>query len=201
MADNDDEPEQIKLMKRMVELSVERTELARERNRMAADRSRMSADRSRMSEERTKLSEDRSRMSEDRSRMSEDRSRMSADRSELSAERSYLNVERTLSVWIRTALSLMVFGIGIDRFHLMLREMPANASKPDNVSNWVGAALVAFGVAMVLVTGVRYLAYVRLYRRSHKVPYYQESYLPPLFALLTALFGIVLLVLMIAIFP
>ncbi|HEX5340185.1 MAG TPA: DUF202 domain-containing protein, partial [Gammaproteobacteria bacterium] len=52
---------------------------------------------------------------------------LSAERSEMSAERSYMNAERTLSVWLRTALSLMIFGIAIDRFGLMLREAPLSA--------------------------------------------------------------------------
>jgi putative membrane protein len=130
---------------------------------------------------------------------------MSADRSELSAERSYLNVERTLSVWIRTALALMVFGIAIDRFGLMLRELPAGTTRfnahANHMSNWSGAALVAFGVLMALIAGARFVAYWRVYRSSHKIPYHHNSVMAPLFALMTALFGIVLLILMVAIFP
>ena len=59
-----EQPEQLVLMQRMVDLSVERTRLAEQRT-------------------------------------------------EMSAERSYLNAERTLSVWIRTALAVMVVGIAV----------------------------------------------------------------------------------------
>lgn len=180
-----DQPEQIRLMKQLVDLSIERTELAKERNRMSAERSEMSAD---------------------RSRMSEDRSRMSADRSEMSAERSYMNAERTLSVWVRTSLALMIFGIALDRFGLLVRErLPARLAHPhaysNDLSNWTGAALVAFGVLMAVVTGVRFLAYSRTYQRSHKVPYHHVPFLAPMFALLAALFGIVLLLMMLVFFP
>jgi uncharacterized membrane protein YidH (DUF202 family) len=40
----------------------------------------------------------------------------SLDRSEMSEVRSYQNAERTLSVWVRTALALMICGLAIDRF-------------------------------------------------------------------------------------
>ena len=43
---------------------------------------------------------------------------------ELSLQRSYMNTERTLAVWTRTALSLMIFGIAVDRFGLLMRHPP-----------------------------------------------------------------------------
>ncbi|HET8552068.1 MAG TPA: DUF202 domain-containing protein [Gammaproteobacteria bacterium] len=174
------EPEQLKLMKRMVELAIEQRDLSAERTRMSADRSTMSAD---------------------RSRMSADRSRMSAERSEFSAERSYQNAERTLSVWIRTSLALMIFGIAIDRFGLMLRELPhvlPPAHYTNDLSAYTGAALVAFGVLMAITTGVRFLAYVAVWHRNHEFPPRHGPYLAPFFALMVSLFGIVLLILMLA---
>lgn len=190
MADDKSEPEQITIMKQMLELSAERT-------RMAADRSRMSEDRSRMSAER-------SRMSENRSRMSADRSRMSADRSEMSETRSYQNAERTLSVWVRTALSLMIFGIAIDRFGLLLHKVPGTASSAllrgnqtlEAVSNWVGAALVVLGIFMAVSTALRFMAYARTWRRQHTLPAHHGPYLATFFAMMTAAFGVLLLVMM-----
>lgn len=196
-----DEAAQPDPMQRMVDLAEERTTLAHERTVMAADRSRMSADRSRMSGERSRMSADRSRMSADRSRMSADRSRMSADRSEMSAERSYMAAERTLSVWIRTALALMVFGVAIDRFGLFLLRGPKAqvALESDAVSMWGGVALVAFGVVMAVATGIRFWAYAATYRSSHRVPTHHGPFLAPLFALISALFGIGLLVLLLVV--
>lgn len=167
------DPEQVDPMQRLVDLSIERTKLAQERTEMAADRSRMSAD----------------------------RSRMSADRSEMSAERSYLAAERTLSVWIRTALALMIFGLAIDRFGLLLRQMPARRQifVEDTVSTWGGSALVALGVLMVVVTSIRFRAYAVSYRRTHTIPAHHGPFMAPLFALLVAIFGIGLLVLLLAV--
>ncbi len=206
-----DEPEQIAIMREMLELAKEQAELSRVRTRMSADRSRMSEDRSRMSADRSRMSEDRSRMSaersrlsEDRSRMSADRSRMSADRSEMSETRSYHNAERTLSVWVRTALSLMVLGIAMDRFGLLLHRVPggkhygtlhANALL-DAVSAWAGAGLVALGIFMTMVTGLRFIAYARTWSRQHRLPPHHGPYLAAFFALMTGIFGILLLVLM-----
>ncbi|HET7369719.1 MAG TPA: DUF202 domain-containing protein [Gammaproteobacteria bacterium] len=175
MPDND-QSEQLRLMRQMVDLAVERTEMARERTKMSGNRSEMSAD----------------------------RSRMSAQRSEYSAERSYQNAERTLSVWIRTSLALMIFGIAIDRFGLMLRGLPSLAPAvrhPNEMSTYTGAALVAFGVLMAVTTGIRFLAYVSVWRRSHEFPPRHGPYLAPFFALVVALFGIVLLLLMLIFSP
>jgi uncharacterized membrane protein YidH (DUF202 family) len=116
---------------------------------------------------------------------------------ELSAERSYQNAERTLSVWIRTSLSLMIFGIAIDRFGLMLRQdavLPAFPRlEPNMLSAWSGALLVALGVLMAVAMGIRYLAYTADYSRHYKLPRYHGPYLAFTFTLLVAVFGIALL--------
>jgi len=130
---------------------------------------------------------------------------MSAERTALSAERSWQNAERTLSVWVRTALALMVFGIAIDRFGLLLREMPARTHAPavyaDGLSRWVGAALVAFGLLMACVTAARFLAYARDYRRRYEPPRKHGAVVAPAFAFLVAGFGALLLAFMIAFAP
>lgn len=116
---------------------------------------------------------------------------------EMSAERSYMNGERTLSVWIRTALELMIFGIAIDRFGLMLRQMPSLQShrslSPHDLSTWGGGALIALGVVMALSTGTRFLVFAISHRRVHRLPAHHGPYLGPIFAALVALFGIALL--------
>lgn len=121
---------------------------------------------------------------------------------EMSAERSYMNGERTLSVWIRTALGLMIFGIAIDRFGLMLRQMPLPQShvSPHELSTWGGGALIALGVLMALSTGTRFLVFALSYRRVHQLPEHHGPYLGPIFAALVALFGIALLVIL-SVFP
>ncbi|HET7556771.1 MAG TPA: DUF202 domain-containing protein [Rhodanobacteraceae bacterium] len=155
MAEQPD-PEQIALMKRVVELAEQQTALAARRTQQ------------------------------------------SSERSEMSAERSYMNAERTLSVWTRTALSLMVFGIAVDRFGLLLRHEPwshaGSPMLPNPLSTLGGAILVALGVFMVATCAIRYLAYARLYRKSHAWPAKHPPYLAFTFAVLVALFGIALLV-------
>lgn len=196
MAEPQSDPEQIVMMKRLVELAEKQTELAVERTRMSTEQSRMSEDRSRMSA-------DRSRMSAERSEMSADRSKMSADRSEMSEARTYLNAERTLSVWVRTALSLMILGLAVDRFGLFLAQTPGTPSRTalpfgrpflDALSTWAGLSLVALGVVMVVTTGSRFLAYARTWRKQHELPAYHGPYLATFFALMVALFGLLLLV-------
>ncbi|HZT05082.1 MAG TPA: DUF202 domain-containing protein [Steroidobacteraceae bacterium] len=117
---------------------------------------------------------------------------------EMSAERSYMNAERTLAVWIRTALALMIFGIAIDRFGLLLRQMPLAQThgrvSTHGLSSWGGGALIALGVLMALATGARFLAFAIAHRRIHQPPPYHGPYLGPTFALLVALFGVALLV-------
>ena len=152
------------------------------------------------------LAEQQVALSAERSRMSAERSRMSAERSEMSEARSYLNAERTLSVWLRTALALMIFGIAVDRFDLLVQRNPVSAASGhprraavlNGVSTWTGTALVLFGVIMALATGARFLAYARAWHRRHEAPAHHGPYLAPSFALLVALFGILLLVIMLA---
>lgn len=134
--------------------------------------------------------------------MSAERTKLSVERTEQSADRCYQNAERTLSVWTRTALALMVFGIAIDRFGLLLRKAPQHYTyahlSVDTLSHWGGAALIAFGILVSVTTGIRFLAYARVYRCEHRPPPHHGPYLAPAFSLLVAIFGIILLVVLFA---
>ncbi|MGH7014360.1 MAG: YidH family protein [Stellaceae bacterium] len=122
---------------------------------------------------------------------------------ELSAERSYMNAERTLSVWVRTALGLIICGLAVDRFGLFLVELPLGAGQPGHysnaISNWVGVALVALGVAMALATGLRFHAYTVEYQRHHRPPFHHHPALGPFFALMVAVFGVAVLIILIVV--
>lgn len=119
---------------------------------------------------------------------------------ELSAERSYLNAERTLSVWVRTALGLMILGLAVDRFGMILFEITdrsgGNVHDPDALSNWIGIALVALGIAMAFITGLRFYLYGVAYRRQHQPPDYHHPVLGPFFAVMVMLCGVALLVIL-----
>mgnify|MGYP001550690917 CR=1 FL=1 len=129
--------------------------------------------------------------------LAERQTALAAERTEQSAERSYMNSERTLSVWTRTALSLMIFGIAVDRFGLLLRHEPwphaGTRLLPNPLSTLGGVILVALGVCIVATCGIRYLVYARIWRRTHAWPPGHTPYLAFTFAVLVALFGIALL--------
>jgi uncharacterized membrane protein YidH (DUF202 family) len=131
--------------------------------------------------------------------LAEKQTAFSVQRSEMSETRSYQNAERTLSVWVRTALALMICGLAIDRFGLMLGGSPGSTARGmllDLVSGWTSIALVLLGVIMVAATGIRFLAYAQAWRRQHEPPAHHGPYLATFFAMMVAAFGIVLLVIM-----
>ncbi|SRR5579875_1155552 len=122
---------------------------------------------------------------------------------ELSAERSYMNAERTLSVWVRTALGLMILGLAVDRFSLIVGALPGGPTdrNTDAISDWVGVALVALGVVMALATGLRFRVYTLAYQRHHRPPFHHHPALGPFFALMVGVFGVALLVIMLVVAP
>lgn len=134
--------------------------------------------------------------------LAEKQTALSVDRSEMSEVRSYHNAERTLAVWVRTALSLMIVGLAIDRFGLLLYRAPAGPhSNPlahglliDDASTGTCVALIVLGIVMVLATGIRFLAYAKTWGVRHRFPAHHGPYLASFFAVMVALFGIVLLV-------
>jgi uncharacterized membrane protein YidH (DUF202 family) len=141
--------------------------------------------------------------------LAEKQTAYSVERSEMSEVRSYQNAERTLSVWVRTALSLMICGLAIDRFGLIFdgsqgaaaQLAPARGLLLDRVSDWTSVALVLLGVVMAVATGLRFLAFALAWRRRHQPPAHHGPYLAPFFALMVALFGIVLLAIMMSAIP
>ncbi len=80
--------------------------------------------------------------------------------------RVYLAAERTFLAWVRTSLALMGFGFLIARFALLIREtgvmvpLPEQSHKPA-ISPWLGFTMICFGVAVCLVSALRYRRYIR----------------------------------------
>lgn len=132
--------------------------------------------------------------------LAEQQARLSRERTAQSAERCYQNTERTLSVWTRTALALMVFGIAVDRFGLLLRHEPWPHARtpllPSPLSTLGGVILVALGVFMAAACGIRFLVYAKAFRKTWAWPQWHPPYLAFTFAVLVALFGIALLVIL-----
>lgn len=125
---------------------------------------------------------------------------LSEKRTQMAAGRSYMNAERTLSVWVRTALSSMIFGIAIDRLGLMFRGLSEHPhsifGQPSTSSTITGGVLVLFSVLMSLSAGIRFIFFTRVYKKEFPTPAHHKVWLPVTYAFMVVFFGIVLTVLM-----
>ena len=78
--------------------------------------------------------------------------------------RIYLAVERTLLAWIRTGLAMMGFGFVVARFGIFedLANIPQQlpAGQPHELSVWFGAALIAIGAIVNLLSARRFMRLV-----------------------------------------
>jgi putative membrane protein len=69
---------------------------------------------------------------------------------ELAKERNRAAQERTLMAWIRTSLSLISFGFGLDRIVAILRDGLEISQTPLRLSRILGLSFVALGTAAML---------------------------------------------------
>ncbi len=80
----------------------------------------------------------------------------------------YMNVDRTLATWTRTALSLIVLGVLVDRYGVLVnapRLHPGTPLAPDPLYSVGGIALLALGTLMALACTIRHQAYRRRWNR------------------------------------
>jgi putative membrane protein len=79
--------------------------------------------------------------------------------------RVYFALERTLLAWIRTGLALMGFGFVVARFGIFLRELRyttgAVLTQSSGFSAWAGTVLVLMGVAVQIISIIRYIQTIR----------------------------------------
>jgi len=73
---------------------------------------------------------------------------------ELAKERNRAAEERTLMAWIRTALSLIGFGFGIDSIVAAIQGALGDAVNPVRLSRLLGLAFVALGTFAMLYAAV-----------------------------------------------
>jgi len=86
--------------------------------------------------------------------------------------RDFLAAERTFLAWIRTGLALMALGFVLARFALFLQEF--NLMRPDlpavssGYSLRFGTVLILVGVAIAILSLIRYLRLLRMMRSGSK---------------------------------
>lgn len=88
--------------------------------------------------------------------------------------RDYLAEERTFLAWIRTGIAVMAFGFVLGHFGLFadeirLTQYPSGV-QPHELSRWFGAALIALGVSVNLLSAWRYIRLVGQLNRGQFVP-------------------------------
>jgi uncharacterized protein (DUF302 family)/uncharacterized membrane protein YidH (DUF202 family) len=109
--------------------------------------------------------------------------------------REYLAAERTFLAWIRTGLALMGLGFVVARFGLFLQELhvvqPAPSARSYGLSSSFGTALIAVGVIVNLLAGLRYARLVRELDRG-EVTHSRPLALAVAIAFLLALIGLVM---------
>jgi putative membrane protein len=71
----------------------------------------------------------------------------------------HLANERTFLAWIRTSISIIVFGFVVAKFGITLREflrVSGNAAHESGTSLMIGLGFMVMGIFMALVSGYRY---------------------------------------------
>jgi len=76
---------------------------------------------------------------------------------ELARERNRAAAERTLMAWIRTSLSLIAFGFGIDRIIAAIHGLYPNAKiQPMHLSRILGLAFIALGIYAMIMAAIEH---------------------------------------------
>jgi inner membrane protein YidH len=104
----------------------------------------------------------------------------------------HLANERTFLAWIRTSISIIVFGFVVAKFGITLREFLRMQGGSRQESGWslgIGVAFMAMGIFMALVALVRY----RVVLQRLETGQFQPARAVIVFlALLTAVLGVIL---------
>src|ERR1022692_5144346 len=78
---------------------------------------------------------------------------------EIGKASDHLANERTFLAWIRTSISIIVFGFVVAKFGITLREflrMQGNGERQSGMSLAIGVGFIVMGIFMSLVSLVRY---------------------------------------------
>jgi len=83
---------------------------------------------------------------------------------ELAKKRNRDAAERTLMAWIRTSLSLISFGFGIDRIVSALKA-PLSLQNPIRLSRILGLSFIALGIFALFMAIIQHRAELKRIRR------------------------------------
>jgi putative membrane protein len=104
----------------------------------------------------------------------------------------HLANERTFLAWIRTSISIIVFGFVVAKFGITLREflrMQGNASRESGMSLAIGVGFMAMGIFMALVSLIRYRTTMN---RLNADQFQPADTIITVLGVIAALFGIIL---------
>lgn len=104
----------------------------------------------------------------------------------------HLANERTFLAWVRTGVSIVVFGFAIGRFAIAIRQLmqiQGRTSTTGGISVWFGTAAIIGGVVLTLAGLVRYRRTRAQLESGHFKP---AGFVVDLVGIVTALFGLAL---------
>ena len=104
----------------------------------------------------------------------------------------HLANERTFLAWIRTSISVVVFGFVVAKFGITLRELlrvQARAGESSGMSLAIGLAFMLFGIFLAAIALMRYH---QTRRRLEEGQFQPAGPIVAVLSIVTALFGVVL---------
>ncbi len=104
----------------------------------------------------------------------------------------HLANERTFLAWIRTSISIIVFGFVVAKFGITLREflrMQGNSTHESGMSLAMGVGFMAMGIFMALVSLIRYRTTMN---RLNADEFQPANAIVIVLGLIAALFGTIL---------
>jgi putative membrane protein len=113
---------------------------------------------------------------------------------EISRASDHLANERTFLAWVRTSISIIVFGFVVAKFGITLRELllvRGNTVPESGVSLIIGLGFIAMGIFMALAAWFRYQATMRRLEAGDFKP---AGAIVTVLAVVAAVFGIILAV-------
>jgi putative membrane protein len=114
--------------------------------------------------------------------------------SEIGKASDHLANERTFLAWIRTSISVIVFGFVVAKFGITLRELllvRGNTVRESGASLVIGLGFMAMGIFMALAAWFRYQSTMRRLEAGDFKP---ARAIVTVLAVVAALFGIILAV-------